>query len=627
MEEKVMKRKFTLYAALFTLGLALLMPQAAFSQFFNAFQIDDTDYPYVKATYVAKDFVGNYFTDLTIDNFDILENGVSYDETLDMSCIKVDKEQPISVVLLMEASASMSNLIDGGESRMQWVMDATKKFIDSLKFEAPGGLYIIQHAGGSMRQSTWMTDRTVVSDFLLNSPVQPGIVDFEPALNAAIDQLKTRPNNMRKVIVSIFDGPPSQNHDLDFLGMSAKCQKENIEVYGVNLVVDADGEFYDFQTFSNLAGGNTKVIFSKKKNDLLDAMKTKAWQIQGYREVCQISWEASQPCNLSDINRNVKVLFQNGSIKDSAFLSYTAPEPPMLEFAEDLIYFGADQTFREANVEVSAKNKNVTITGVEFSDEGMFSAAISTPYLVQLDVPFAFTVEYTEDPISPPHIVEMSFLTEPCPTDNVIRLITNSSVEIEEEVDFDKVDIGEIAEMTFDCVLKNIMPVAVSGRCELTGNGINEMELIDGEGNFTLEPNECLDVTVKYTRQTGGIIDVKLEYGLPIVFGNPMTVITMDTSLTSVEDLISSGSFYLSDNYPNPAENTTSIDYFLPLPQPVYISVYNIYGELVATLVNGKVQSGSNKIDMNVSDLPSGVYIYELRTPLTSLQKRMIINR
>jgi len=622
-----MKRKLTLLAALLTLGFVIILPQAAFSQFFNAFQIDDSDYPYVKATYVAKDFVGDYFTNLTIDNFDVFENGVTYDETLDMSCIKVDKEQPISVVLLMETSASMNDVIEDGETHMQWVMEASNQFIDSLKFEAPGGFYIIQHAGTSMRQSNWMTDRESVNQFLINSAIQPGAVDFEPALNAAIEQLKNRPSNMRKVIVSIFDGPPSQNYTLDFLGMSAKCQKENIEVYGVNLVIDSEDEFYDFQTFSNLAGGNTKVIFSKKKTDLLNAMKNKAWQIQGYREVCQISWEATQPCHLNEQNRNVKVVFQNGNIKDSSLITYSAPRPPMLEFAENTIYFGADQAFREANVEVTAKNKNVTITGVEFSEEGMFSPEISTPYLVQVDVPFAFSVEYTEDPASAPHIVEMSFITEPCPTDEVIKLITNSSVQIEEEVDFGKVDIGEIAEMSFDCVLKNIMPVPISGVCELTGNGNSEMEIIDGGGNFTLEPDECLDVTVKYSRQTGGIIDVKLEYGLPLVFGNPMTVITMDTSLTSVKDLISSGSFYLADNYPNPAINSTSIEYFLPIPQRVYISVYNVFGELVSTLVNGVVQSGSNEVNLNVSDIPSGIYIYEMKTPYISLQKRMIINR
>jgi hypothetical protein len=622
-----MKQKFTLFATISIMCLALFLPQSAQSQFFNMFNIDDTDYPYLKGTYVAKDFVGEYFDNLTIDNFEVFENGISLNETLDHTCFKVDKEQPMSVVLMMEASASMSNLIDGGEPRMQWVMDASRKFIDSLKFETPGSLKIIQFAGGSMRESNWMNDREVVNQFLINSPIQPGAVNFTPALDASINALKARPNNMRKVIVCIFDGPPSQNQDLDILTMSAKCQQANVEVYGVNLVVDSEGEFFDFQNFSNLAGGNTKVVFSKKKPDLITAMQHKAWQIQGYRQVCQVSWETDQPCDPSEINRNVRVLFNQGNIKDSSFLSYSAPQPPMLDVDEDVIYFAADQNFREANAKVMARNKNVTITGIEFSEDGIFDAQISTPYLVQLDVPFSFTVEYIEAPVTNPKIVEMSFLTEPCPSDKVIKLITNSSVDIAETVDFGKVNIGEISEKNFDCVLRNIMPVTVSGKCELTGNGINEMELIEGGGNFTLEPDECLDVKVRYNRQTGGIIDVKLEYGLPIVFGNPMTVITMDTSLTSVEDMINSNSFYLSDNYPNPAENITTIEYFLPVPQPVFITVYNIYGEIIETFVNGNVQSGSNRVDINVAGLPSGVYIYEMRTPQKSLQKRMMINK
>ncbi len=621
-----MKKKFSLYVALSIIAIAVILPQAAFAQFFNMYDIDDSDYPYINGTYVAKDYVGNYIDDVTVDDFDIFENGVSYDDMLDITCIKVDEEQPLSVVLMMETSSSMNYLIDDKESRMQWVMDASKKFIDSLKFAAPGALNIIQFAGGSFDVSNWKTEREPIDQFLLNTAIQPGTVDFTPGLNAAIDALKTRPNNMRKVIVCIFDGPPSQNHDLNYQLMAAKCQQENIEVYGVNLVLDSEDEFYDFQNFSNLAGGKTKVVFTKKKQDLINAMTTKAWEIQGYRKVCKVSWETEQPCSLSDMNRTVKAVFKKGAIIDSSLLSYTAPQPPMLEFAEDVIYFAADQNFREKNAEIVARNKNVTITGIEFSEEDIFSVSLSLPYLVQEDTPFSFSIEYIEDPVTEPRIVEMSFITEPCPTEEVIKLITNSSVDAAESVDFNKVDIGQIAEKTFDCVLKNIMPVAVSGKCELTGNGINEMEIIEGGGNFTLQPDECLDVTIEYKRTTGGIIDVKLEYGLPIVFGNPLTVITMDTSLTGVNDIVHSDGFSLSESYPNPAENNTTIEYFLPVPQPVYFTVYNVYGEIIGTLVNGITQSGANKVHWDVAGLPSGVYIYEMKTPSVTLQKRMIIS-
>jgi flagellar hook assembly protein FlgD len=75
--------------------------------------------------------------------------------------------------------------------------------------------------------------------------------------------------------------------------------------------------------------------------------------------------------------------------------------------------------------------------------------------------------------------------------------------------------------------------------------------------------------------------------------------------------------FVLQQNYPNPFNSSTVINYNLPEAANVRITVFDILGQNVATLMNGKQGAGSYKIDFNgLSDdgmrLSSGVYLCRL---------------
>jgi len=72
--------------------------------------------------------------------------------------------------------------------------------------------------------------------------------------------------------------------------------------------------------------------------------------------------------------------------------------------------------------------------------------------------------------------------------------------------------------------------------------------------------------------------------------------------------------FYLGQNYPNPFNPTTKINYELRMINYVNLSIYNLLGQKVATLVNEKKQAGYHLIEWNASEYPSGVYIYRITT-------------
>lgn len=89
--------------------------------------------------------------------------------------------------------------------------------------------------------------------------------------------------------------------------------------------------------------------------------------------------------------------------------------------------------------------------------------------------------------------------------------------------------------------------------------------------------------------------------------------------------------FRLSQNYPNPFNPTTTIAYQLPRRGSLEISVYNSIGQLVKTLVDGKIEEagnyvitwdGKNEIGNTV---PTGTYFYQVRLDNQVQAKKMLL--
>lgn len=79
----------------------------------------------------------------------------------------------------------------------------------------------------------------------------------------------------------------------------------------------------------------------------------------------------------------------------------------------------------------------------------------------------------------------------------------------------------------------------------------------------------------------------------------------------------------LFQNYPNPFNPTTTINFFVSKSQIVELSVYNLLGEKITTLVNRYMSQGNHSINFDGSNLPSGVYIYKIMFDGKSFTKKM----
>ena len=85
--------------------------------------------------------------------------------------------------------------------------------------------------------------------------------------------------------------------------------------------------------------------------------------------------------------------------------------------------------------------------------------------------------------------------------------------------------------------------------------------------------------------------------------------------------------YELHQNYPNPFNPKTTIKYEVAEPSFVSIRIYNVLGNEVATLVDGKSPEGNFEINFDASGLTSGIYFYTLRSGNIVETKKMLLLR
>ncbi len=94
---------------------------------------------------------------------------------------------------------------------------------------------------------------------------------------------------------------------------------------------------------------------------------------------------------------------------------------------------------------------------------------------------------------------------------------------------------------------------------------------------------------------------------------------TADVNLSSINE------FELVQNYPNPFNPTTTISFNLPEASNVKLTVSNILGQEIKTLVNEHKEAGVHSVEFNASDLPSGFYIYRIEAGKYVQTRKMLL--
>lgn len=151
--------------------------------------------------------------------------------------------------------------------------------------------------------------------------------------------------------------------------------------------------------------------------------------------------------------------------------------------------------------------------------------------------------------------------------------------------------------------------------------------VLEKENGFSLFTRALpADSLTKYNLQKEDVVNASDH--LPLVvdfsFKNAVTVNEKEEIPTE---------FGLKQNFPNPFNPNTTIEYSIPknvgttreLSTQVLLKVYDVLGNEIATLVNETKQPGSYKVNFDAHGFPSGVYIYKLNTAGHSQVRKMML--
>ena len=146
-------------------------------------------------------------------------------------------------------------------------------------------------------------------------------------------------------------------------------------------------------------------------------------------------------------------------------------------------------------------------------------------------------------------------------------------------------------------------------------NWENHTELLPFETNsesFRIQIGINSDNTLEYR----GINIDKLKLIYPSE-NNPMTINNNGNYIPK--------QILLHQNYPNPFNPITSITFEIPEDSDVQLSIYNLAGRKVHTLVHEMKDAGKHTIQLNGNNLSSGIYFYVLKTPHKDIVRKLAL--
>lgn len=145
---------------------------------------------------------------------------------------------------------------------------------------------------------------------------------------------------------------------------------------------------------------------------------------------------------------------------------------------------------------------------------------------------------------------------------------------------------------------ENLGSIIESG--DFNGDGLDDLMIGTQDDLFDPNSEENGWIYILYGNKIGQHVNLELEKNIP--------------------SLIS-----LLQNYPNPFNPTTLIKYELSENSLVELSVFDMLGRKVATLVNRRVEAGYHEVNFDASRLASGVYIYQLHANGNVLTQKMTL--
>ncbi|OAN62382.1 hypothetical protein A8B79_02180 [Balneola sp. EhC07] len=167
----------------------------------------------------------------------------------------------------------------------------------------------------------------------------------------------------------------------------------------------------------------------------------------------------------------------------------------------------------------------------------------------------------------------------------------------------------------------------------------------DKSGEFEFKVKEWTDIPDGWVIQIEDLKEEKIyeihdNWSLKFNYSNMSATESDNVFFPSVEDrfvlkmipkeLVDTGdelpiTVELHQNYPNPFNPTTTISFYMPEEGLAKLSVFNIVGQPVAVLLQENKAQGEHSFEWDASDMPSGIYIYQLEVGTKIMTRKMTL--
>ncbi len=350
--------------------------------------IDGSNFPEIRANIQVLDNAGNSVDNLTADDFDVFENGISMDPSLKLVCEEGNKE--VSVLLILDRSDSMKDTVSQNPLalRWDWVHYAVTSFVNKINFVGRTTVGITNFGGTCKLTCPFTNDKKQLLDSLDKIQIiGKTIYDF-PFMDAntgAVELFKSRPSDVRKVAIFLTDGEPTDPPETDKIIHA--MQLANIQVYSITLNTPKN---QDLNSIAKYTGGESwRVDTRDELDDLYNRIAEKLQNLL----LCYLSWNTTHGCDDDSRNRLARVEYlrlnyDNGRVLERPFV---LPEKsvPRLNNQRSLYNLGMAQKDEVISgyVDFTPQYDDFQVTGASFDQNQSFFSVDWEGRTLPFDIP------------------------------------------------------------------------------------------------------------------------------------------------------------------------------------------------------------------------------------------------
>lgn len=205
--------------------------------------------------------------------------------------------------------------------------------------------------------------------------------------------------------------------------------------------------------------------------------------------------------------------------------------------------------------------------------------------------------------------------------------VTLSEVTFENtRVDYFDLKVAMIDNETNTVVIGLLPQIGSNGKPDLPAGTGTVANLV-----FTIDDPSVSEITlesVTLERPDHALLFVYHEYdaaGVPSIVEVSPDFEGKSLALRGAAESALPESYALDQNYPNPFNPTTDISFDLPATSHVNLTIFNVLGQEVTTLVDDRMDAGTHTVEWNASSYSSGVYFYRISAEQFSETKKMML--